>query len=66
MEDIRIDCSSAGAGAAAAVNGNKKVNGEQQQSTAPLAVPRSAIEEALRVTREALETVCEIEESGAS
>ncbi|KAK1751896.1 hypothetical protein QBC47DRAFT_391353 [Echria macrotheca] len=35
-------------------------------TTAGLAVPQTVIEDALRVTRESLEMVCEIDESGAT
>lgn len=31
-----------------------------------MAVPQSVVDDALKVTRECLETVCEIEENGAS
>ncbi len=64
MKDIRAQTTT---GTVPAVNGSnsKKVNGELAANS-PLAVPKSALDEALKVTREALETVCEIEESGAS
>lgn len=42
-------------------NGEKKVNGNVDKTN--LAIPASVVEEALRVTRESLETVCEVEES---
>ncbi|OAQ68061.1 hypothetical protein VFPPC_13609 [Pochonia chlamydosporia 170] len=45
----------------------KKVNGSTTPSDKPnLAVPDAVIEEALRVTRESLEAVCEIDDHGAS
>jgi len=68
MDDVRA--ASAGGGGAKAVNGDvngKKgaVNGESS-SSAPggLAVPQAVIDEALRVTRESLESVVEIQEGG--
>ena len=65
MDDIRA--ASAGAKAVNGdVNGKKAaVNGD---SSAPggLAVPQAVMEEALRVTRESLEAVVEIQEAGAA
>ncbi|KAH6605129.1 hypothetical protein Trco_006836 [Trichoderma cornu-damae] len=58
----------------AATNGNgdaKKANGASSSSSGPnpdklpLAIPTSVIEEALRITRECLDSVCEIEEKGS-
>ncbi|KAK0736912.1 hypothetical protein B0T21DRAFT_364011 [Apiosordaria backusii] len=45
------------------VNGNgvKPPAGQQQATTPSLALPQAVIDDALRVTREALEHVCEIE-----
>ncbi|PNP38073.1 hypothetical protein TGAM01_v204815 [Trichoderma gamsii] len=54
--------------AAAATNGNgdtKKTNGTPASDKLPLAIPTSVIEEALRITRECLDSVCEIEEKGS-
>ncbi|TFB02293.1 hypothetical protein CCMA1212_006003 [Trichoderma ghanense] len=42
---------------------NKKANGAADKP--PLAIPTSVIEEALRITRESLDAVCEIEEKGS-
>ena len=67
LDDVRKDTAARGGAASAdsgAVNG-KKVNGESSAST-PLAVPQAAIDEALRVTRESLEMVCEVEENGTA
>lgn len=62
-------------------SGVKKVNGtsggaeeaqngagtaQTQGAEGSLAVPQAVIEEALKVTRESLEMVCEIEENGAT
>ncbi|KAL7900845.1 hypothetical protein HDV63DRAFT_294667 [Trichoderma sp. SZMC 28014] len=54
--------------AAATTNGNgdtKKANGTPASDKPPLAIPTSVIEEALRITRECLDSVCEIEEKGS-
>ncbi|PTB41405.1 uncharacterized protein TrAFT101_009986 [Trichoderma asperellum] len=53
---------------AATTNGNgdtKKANGTPASDKSPLAIPTSVIEEALRITRECLDSVCEIEEKGS-
>ncbi|GFP57299.1 hypothetical protein ACSS6W_010431 [Trichoderma asperelloides] len=53
---------------AATTNGNgdtKKTNGTPASDKSPLAIPTSVIEEALRITRECLDSVCEIEEKGS-
>jgi hypothetical protein len=71
LDDITADSPSTGTkGAAngkAATNGDKKVNGAAAADAtgkSSLAVPESVVEEALRVTRESLEAVCEVEENG--
>jgi hypothetical protein len=54
--------------ATATTNGNgdtKKTNGTPASDKPPLAIPTSVIEEALRITRECLDSVCEIEEKGS-
>ncbi|KAK1247968.1 hypothetical protein MKX07_000856 [Trichoderma sp. CBMAI-0711] len=64
--------SSANGKSSAATNGsssssadaNKKANGASSDKP-PLAIPTSVIEEALRITRESLDAVCEIEEKGS-
>lgn len=43
-----------------------EANGNSSSTTSGLAVPHSVVEDALKVTRESLETVCAIEENGAS
>lgn len=54
------------------VNGKKSTNGTPSgeangtSSSSNLAVPHSVVEDALRVTRESLESVCFIEDNGAS
>lgn len=59
LEDIRNDSMSK---TAASANGdNKKVNGNSDKTS--LAIPDSVIEDALRVTRESLEAVCEVEDT---
>ncbi|KAK0630590.1 hypothetical protein B0T17DRAFT_486374 [Bombardia bombarda] len=49
-------------GAAAAAAGES--NGNSNGSTLSLAVPQSVIDEALKITRESLEAVCDIDENG--
>ncbi|KAL7930013.1 hypothetical protein V8C35DRAFT_313875 [Trichoderma chlorosporum] len=46
-------------------DGSKKANGASSAEKLPLAIPTSVIEEALRITRESLDAVCEIEEKGS-
>jgi hypothetical protein len=57
----------------AAVNGKKSegtngaTNGNNNNNARPsLAVPQSVVDEALKVTRECLDAVCEIDENGAT
>ncbi|KAF4342371.1 hypothetical protein FBEOM_3698 [Fusarium beomiforme] len=73
LEDVRHDSalnpvpsSSNGTSARSATNGDvPKANGVADAKPS-LAVPESVIEEALRVTRESLEAVCEIEDEGTA
>ncbi|KAL6901703.1 hypothetical protein GGI43DRAFT_403730 [Trichoderma evansii] len=72
LEDVRegqpSSTSSANGKSAATTNGNgdtKKANGTTAPDKLPLAIPTSVIEEALRITRECLDSVCEIEEKGS-
>ncbi|KAI1063003.1 uncharacterized protein FIESC28_09707 [Fusarium coffeatum] len=73
LEDVRHDSalnpassSSNGNSAKTATNGDApKTNGATDVKPS-LAVPESVVEEALRVTRESLEAVCEIEEEGSA
>ncbi|KAF5237323.1 hypothetical protein FANTH_10889 [Fusarium anthophilum] len=73
LEDVRhdsalnpISSSSNGTSAKPATNGNAaKANGAADAKPS-LAVPGSVIEEALRVTRESLEAVCDIEDEGTA
>lgn len=60
LEDIRSDSSSTTGANGKTPNG--KLNGSDPKHA--LAVPQSVIEEALKVTRESLEAVCEIEDNG--
>lgn len=71
-----------GLAAKANTNGNSEVNGSNKKSAngeatnngtsaggsgAPsLAVPQAVVEDAIKVTRECLEMVCEIDDSGAT
>lgn len=67
LDDISADTHPAatknGKGAAA-TNGDKKTNGATVAGGGPLALPDAVVQEALKVTRESLEAVCEIEENG--
>lgn len=73
LEDVRhdsalnpISSSSNGTSAKPATNGDApKANGAADAKPS-LAVPESVIEEALRVTRESLEAVCDIEDEGTA
>ncbi|QPC78872.1 hypothetical protein HYE68_009624 [Fusarium pseudograminearum] len=73
LEDVRhdsalnpISSSSNGTNAKSATNGDaSKTNGATDVKPS-LAVPESVVEEALRVTRESLEAVCEIEDDGTA
>jgi hypothetical protein len=50
-------------------NGKKSdgTNGTNGTSARPsLAVPQTVVDEALKITRECLESVCEVDESGAT
>jgi hypothetical protein len=59
LEDIRNDSMSK---ATASANGeSKKVNGNSDKTS--LAIPDSVIEDALKVTRESLEAVCDVEDT---
>ena len=60
-------------GATAVVNGSKKgdaTNGAATNGSTgdrpSLAMPQNVVDEALKVTRDCLESVCEIDESGAT
>ncbi|KAK4218050.1 hypothetical protein QBC37DRAFT_383848 [Rhypophila decipiens] len=75
MEDVRHETITAlkanNTNGAAEVNGNNKksANGDSNGTSAgtpSLAVPQSVVEDAIKVTRECLETVCEIEDTGAT
>ncbi|KAL7910058.1 hypothetical protein GGI35DRAFT_447735 [Trichoderma velutinum] len=74
LDDIRegqpstSSTSSANGKSSATTNGNadtKKTNGASSSEKLPLAIPTSVLEEALRITRESLDAVCEIEEKGS-
>lgn len=82
IEDIRHDTAlGGGLSAKANTNGTTEVNGTKKSANgdnanngtsaagagAPsLAVPQSVVEDAIKVTRECLEMVCEIDDSGAT
>ncbi|QYT04317.1 hypothetical protein H0G86_011233 [Trichoderma simmonsii] len=73
LDDVRegqpsTSSSSANGKSSATTNGNgdtKKTNGASASEKLPLAIPTSVIEEALRITRESLDAVVEIEEKGS-
>ncbi|KAH7159959.1 hypothetical protein B0J13DRAFT_117560 [Dactylonectria estremocensis] len=71
LEDVRHDSAlnpttTSANGSKPAVNGDAKSNGADKEAKGAdkhsLAVPQSVVDEALRVTRESLEAVCEIED----
>ena len=65
LDDVRAETVAGGANTngKAATNGDaKKVNGAAAADKPSLAVPDSVIEDALKVTRESLEAVCELED----
>ncbi|KAG5755703.1 hypothetical protein H9Q69_006830 [Fusarium xylarioides] len=73
LEDVRhdsalnpISSSSNGTSAKPATNGDATKTNGAADAKPSLAVPESVIEEALRVTRESLEAVCDIEEEGTA
>jgi hypothetical protein len=73
MDDVRQDTATSSSASKTAngteVNG-RKANGASTAAadgqTPTLAVPASVIEDSLRVTRESLEMVCEIDENGTT
>jgi hypothetical protein len=71
LEDVRHDSalnpmSSSSNGTKSGANGDGPKTNGAADGKPNLAVPESVIEEALRVTRESLEAVCEIEDEGAA
>ncbi|EFX03621.1 hypothetical protein CMQ_549 [Grosmannia clavigera kw1407] len=58
MDDIRRDT-------LATPNGDGTADKKGSSPAASLALPKTVVDEALRVTRESLEMVCEIEENGS-
>ncbi|KAI1020339.1 hypothetical protein LB503_006438 [Fusarium chuoi] len=73
LEDVRhdsalnpISSSSNGASAKPATNGDATKTNGATDAKHSLAVPESVIDEALRVTRESLEAVCDIEDEGTA
>ncbi|KAF5665888.1 hypothetical protein FDENT_12459 [Fusarium denticulatum] len=73
LEDVRhdsalnpISSSSNGTSAKPATNGDATKTNGAADAKPTLAVPESVIEEALRVTRESLEAVCDIEDEGTA
>ncbi|KAF4469419.1 hypothetical protein FALBO_3684 [Fusarium albosuccineum] len=74
LEDVRHDSalntassSSNGSSAKPATNGDTATKPNGAEAAKPsLAVPASVVEEALRITRESLEAVCDIEDDGTA
>ncbi|SCN95372.1 uncharacterized protein FFMR_10931 [Fusarium fujikuroi] len=73
LEDVRhdsalnpISSSSNGTSAKPATNGDAMKTNGATDAKPSLAVPESVIDEALRVTRESLEAVCDIEDEGTA
>lgn len=73
LEDVRHDSalnpmssSSNGTSAKSGANGDVHKTNGAADGKPNLAVPESVVEEALRVTRESLEAVCEIEDEGTA
>ncbi|KAM0562530.1 hypothetical protein ACHAPJ_002220 [Fusarium lateritium] len=73
LEDVRHDSalnpvssSSNGSSAKPATNGDAPKSNGAAEGKPSLAIPESVVEEALRITRESLETVCEIEDDGTA
>ena len=73
LEDVRhdsalnpISSSSNGTSAKPATNGDAPKTNGAADAKPSLAVPESVIDEALRVTRESLEAVCDIEDEGTA
>ncbi|CVK94165.1 hypothetical protein LB506_003282 [Fusarium annulatum] len=73
LEDVRhdsalnpISSSSNGTSAKPATNGDATKTNGATDAKPSLAVPESVIDEALRVTRESLEAVCDIEDEGTA
>ncbi|SPJ76279.1 uncharacterized protein FTOL_06010 [Fusarium torulosum] len=73
LEDVRHDSalnptssSSNGTSAKSGTNGDGPKTNGAVDGKLNLAVPESVVEEALRVTRESLEAVCEIEDEGTA
>ncbi|KAG4262298.1 hypothetical protein BFJ72_g14487 [Fusarium proliferatum] len=73
LEDVRHDSalnpipsSSNGTSAKPATNGDATKTNGATDAKPSLAVPESVIDEALRVTRESLEAVCDIEDEGTA
>ncbi|KAH8169732.1 hypothetical protein LIA77_10276 [Sarocladium implicatum] len=66
LDDIAEETNPATKNGGKATNGDnsKKVNGASSDGKVSLAVPDAVVQEALKVTRESLETVCEIDENG--
>ncbi|KAL4724940.1 hypothetical protein ACLX1H_008387 [Fusarium chlamydosporum] len=71
LEDVRHDSalnpvSSSSNGTKSATNGDAPKTNGAADGKPSLAVPESVVEEALRVTRESLEAVCDIEDEGST
>jgi hypothetical protein len=66
LDDVRQESLAVGSGAKGATNGDsKKANGVAGAEKVSLAVPDAVVEEALKVTRESIEAVCDIDDATA-
>ncbi|KAI8715465.1 hypothetical protein NCS52_01054300 [Fusarium sp. LHS14.1] len=70
LDDVRHDSAlNPSTNGKPATNGDAaaaKANGEAKNNTPSLAIPASVVDEALRVTREHLEAICDIEDDEAA
>ncbi len=74
LEDVRADSATSSSSASTTKNGSKTPNGDTKKVNGAadpagdkpsLALPDSVVQEALRVTRESLEAVCDVDEAGS-
>ncbi|GJN80542.1 hypothetical protein PLIIFM63780_004069 [Purpureocillium lilacinum] len=74
LEDVRADSATSSSSASRTKNGSKTPNGDTKKVNGAadpagdkpsLALPDSVVQEALRVTRESLEAVCDVDEAGS-
>jgi hypothetical protein len=71
LEDVRNDTQARAAAVASGTahvktNGAKPTNGASSDPKPPLAMPSGVVDDMLKVVRESLDSVCEIEDAGPS